>query len=166
MVRWGIRYLPPVSNTVPDNIFSDACLEDTYELLKESRLRTPSGSGLTSAEDEQSEGDLNAGVNEEAAEDTFKLTLRSVKTPRGIVLTVRPQTKCGAIVEAFLRKASLTNQSLERNSGITGDENRGKRSVATTSGPWLVVDGDKLGNEVEIGEAEVEDGDIIEVTGV
>lgn len=105
-------------------------------------------------------------MNEEAAEDTFKLTLRSVKTPRGIVLTVRPQTKCGAIVEAFLRKAGLTNQSLERNSGITGDENRGKRSVATTSGPWLVVDGDKLGNEVEIGEAEVEDGDIIEVTGV
>lgn len=88
-----------------------------------------------------------------------------MKTPKGIVLTVRPQTKCGAILKAYLRKAGLANEYLEHSTGTKG-RNRGRRSVIIASGPRLVVDGDKLDNEVEIKEADVEDGDIIEVNGL
>ena len=88
-----------------------------------------------------------------------------MKTPKGVVLTVRPQTKCGAILKAYLRKAGLANEYLEYDSGARG-RNRGRRSVIIASGPRLVVDGDKLDNEIEIREADVEDGDIIEVTGL
>jgi len=126
----------------------------------------PSGLHVTADEGEESgEGSSDTDSIGDAAEDTFKLTVRSVKTPKGIVLTVRPQTKCGAILKAYLRKAGLANEYLERDTGARG-RNRGRRSVIIASGPRLVVDGDKLDNEVEIREADVEDGDIIEVNGL
>lgn len=129
-------------------------------------MGVPSGSHVTTAEGEESgEGSSDTDSIGEAAEDTFKLTLRSMKTPKGVVLTVRPQTKCGAILKAYLRKAGLANEYLEYDSGARG-RNRGRRSVIIASGPRLVVDGDKLDNEIEIREADVEDGDIIEVTGL
>lgn len=129
-------------------------------------MGAPSGSRATTTEGEESaEGSSDADSIGDAAEDTFKLTLRSVKTPKGIVLTVRPQTKCGAILKAYLKKAGLANEYLEHDTGARG-RNRGRRSVIIASGPRLVVDGDKLDNEVEIREADVEDGDIIEVTGL
>jgi len=144
----------------------DACLGATYELLKDSRLGAPSDLHVTTDEGEESgEGSSDTDSIGDAAEDTFKVTLRSVKTPKGIVLTVRPQTKCGAILKAYLRKAGLANEYLERDTGARG-RNRGRRSVIIASGPRLVVDGDKLDNEVEIREADVEDGDIIEVNGL
>jgi hypothetical protein len=80
-------------------------------------------------------------------------------------LTVRPQTKCGSIVKAYLRKVGLANEYLEYGTS-TRVRNRGRRSVIIASGPRLVIDGDKLDNEVEIREADVEDGDIIEVMGL
>jgi hypothetical protein len=88
-----------------------------------------------------------------------------MKTPKGIILTVRPQTKCGAILKAYLRKAGLANEYLEYDTGARG-RNRGRRSVIIASGPRLVVDGDKLDNELEIREVDVEDGDIIEISGL
>jgi hypothetical protein len=81
------------------------------------------------------------------------------------VLTVRPQTKCGAIVKAYLRRAGLANEYLEYDTNMKS-RGRGRRSVLIASGPQLVIDGDKLDNEVEIREADVEDGDIVEVTGL
>jgi len=151
---------------IPNNALPDACLGATYELLKDSRLGAPSGLHAAVDEGEES-GEESSDTDSiaEAAEDTFKLTVRSVKTPKGIVLTVRPQTKCGAILKAYLRKAGLANEYLERDIGARG-RNRGRRSVIIASGPRLVVDGDKLDNEVEIREADVEDGDIIEVNGL
>jgi len=144
----------------------DACLGATYELLRDSRLGAPSGSRVTTVEGEESgEASSDADSIGGAAEDTFRLTLRSTKTPKGIVLTVRPQTKCGAILKAYLRKIGLANEYLEYDTGARS-RNRGRRSVVIASGPRLVVDGDKLDNEVEIREAEVEDGDIIEVAGL
>ena len=151
---------------IPNNTLPDACLGATYELLKDSRLGAPSGLRATTAEGEESgEGSSDTDSIGDAAEDTFKLTVRSVKTPKGIVLTVRPQTKCGAILKAYLRKAGLANEYLEHDTSARG-RNRGRRSVIIASGPRLVVDGDKLDNEVEIREADVEDGDIIEVNGL
>lgn len=129
-------------------------------------MRVPSGSRATTDEGEESgEGSSDTGSVGDVAEDTFKLTLRSVKTPKGVILTVRPQTKCGSIVKAYLRKAGLANEYLEYETS-TRSRNRGRRSVIIPSGPRLVVDGDKLDNEVEIREADVEDGDIVEVTGL
>lgn len=129
-------------------------------------MGAPSGSRVAVAEGEESEeGSSDMDSVGDAAEDTFRLTLRSVKTPKGVVLTVRPQTKCGAILKAYLRKAGLANEYLEYDSGAKG-RNRGKRSAIITSGTRLVVDGEKLDNEVEIREADVEDGDIIEVAGL
>jgi len=141
----------------------DACLGETYELLKDSRLGAPLT--ITAEDEENGEGSSDTDGIGDAAEDTFKLTLRSVKTPKGIVLTVRPQTKCGAILKAYLRKAGLAKEYLEYDTDTRGRK-RGRRSVVIASGPQLVVDGDKLDNEVEIREADVEDGDIIEVAGL
>jgi len=151
--------------TIPNDTLLDACLGATYELLKDGRLGAPSGLRSTTAEGEESgEGSSDTDSIGDEAEDTFKLTLRSVKTPKGIVLTVRPQTKCGAIVKAYLRKTGLANEYLEHDTSARG-RNRGRRSVIA-SGPRLMVDGDKLDNEAEIREADVEDGDIIEVNGL
>lgn len=142
----------------------DACLGENYEALKENHLCAPSDMRATTAEGDESGEETDASSTGDVAEDTFKLTLRSVKTPKGIVLTVRPQTKCGAIVKAYLRKAGLANNYLEYDAG-TRVRNRG-RSTVIASGPQLVIDGDKLDNEVEIREADVEDGDIIEIAGL
>jgi len=166
MVGWRIRYLSRYFHVTSNDTLADACLGTTYELLKDSRLGAPSGSHATTVEGEESgEGSSDTDSIGDAAEDTFKLTLRSVKTPKGIVLTVRPQTKCVAILKAYLRKAGLANEYLGIDTGARG-RNRGRRSVIIASGPCLVVDGDKLDNEAEIREADVEDGDIIEVTGL
>lgn len=160
MVRWRIRYLSQQLYEPSNNRFVDACLGTTYELLKDNRL------GVATAEGEESgEASSDTDSTGNAAGDTFRLTLRSTKTPKGIVLTVRPQTKCGAILKAYLKKAGLANEYLEYGADTRG-RNRGRRSILIASGPRLVVDGDKLDNEVEIGEADVEDGDIIEVTGL
>ena len=149
-----------------NNILADACLGITYELLKDSRLGGPSGSRAATAKSGES-GEESSDMDniEDVAEDTFKLTLRSVKTPKGMILTVRPQTKCGAILKAYLRKAGLAKEYLEHDTATRG-RNRGRRSVIIASGLRLVVDGDKLDNDAEIREADVEDGDIIEVTGL
>ena len=158
--------LPPIILMIPNNMSVDAYLGENYEVLKDNHLRAPSGSRAAAVEgDESGEGSSDGGSIGDVAEDTFKLTLRSVKTPKGIVLTVRPQTKCGAIVKAYLRKAGLANGYLEYETS-TRVRSRGRRSIVIASGPRLVVDGDKLDNEAEIKEADVEDGDIIEVTGL
>jgi len=140
----------------------DACLVKTYELLKGSRSGV--SHPTTIGDEESGDGSSDTDSIEDVAGDTFKLTLRSVKTPKGIILTVRPQTKCGAILRAYLRKAGLGNDYLEYDNDVRGRK-RGRRSIIV-SGPRLVVDGDKLDNEAEIGEVDVEDGDIIEVAGL
>ena len=166
MVRWRIRYFSWKLHAISNNTPPDACLGTTYELLRGSRLGAPSSSHVAITEGEESgDGSSDTDSIDGTAEDTFRLTLRSTKTPKGIVLTVRPQTKCGAILKAYLRKAGLANEYLEYDSGARG-RNRGRPSIIIASGLRLVVDGDKLDNEIEIREADVEDGDIIEVTGL
>lgn len=102
-----------------------------------------------------------------AASDTFKLTLRSAKTTKDIVLTVRPSTKCGSIVKAFLKKAGLADQYLEEAPKAAAKKKRGRKSlVVVASGPNLMIDGDKMNNDTEISEADLEDGDMVEVVGL
>lgn len=145
---------------------ADAHFRETYQLLKDSRSLIPSGSTTTPTEGEDSEGRSSDTTSVgDTSEDAFKLTLRSVKTPKGIVLIVRPHTKCGKIVEAYLKKAGLANEYLKHDT-TTRVQLRGRHGILAPSGPQLVVDGDRLDSEVEIREADVENGDIVEVTGL
>ncbi|THV03056.1 hypothetical protein K435DRAFT_310547 [Dendrothele bispora CBS 962.96] len=112
---------------------------------------------------------------------TFKLVLRSGKTQNDITLTVRPTTKCGAIVKAFLKKAGFADK--DEYAGFLQDAassgaapkpkkkpRKNARGAATVASdqkiPTLCVDGDKVGNDTEIGDQDLEDGDMIEVVGL
>ena len=100
--------------------------------------------------------------NDEA--QTFKLIVRSERTKdKDITLTVRPTTKCGAIVRAFLKKAGLQAEYPE---GGAPAKSRGRGKAAAAKVPALSVDGDRMGSETEIGEADLEDGDQVEVVGL
>lgn len=92
-------------------------------------------------------------------EDTLKITLRSAST-KPLSLTVRKTTKVGAIIKAFLKHHALTAQYA---SPVKGQGKKGKNKA---SGPALVVDGDKLNPDDEIGGADLDDGDMVEVVGL
>ncbi|KAG2155909.1 uncharacterized protein EDB93DRAFT_1128794 [Suillus bovinus] len=81
--------------------------------------------------------------------DKIKVVLRSAVTEENVNLTVRPTTTCGAIVKAFLKAAGLSD-----------------RYPVSTSTPQLMVDGDKMADDTEIGEADLDDGDLVEVVGL
>jgi len=107
----------------------------------------------------------------ESDEDKFKLILRSALTVnKEISLVVRPTTKCGAIVKAFLKRAGLAGQYPEVFAGAPASvaKKGGRKSNVAIAGkdPRLCLDGDKLDNASEIGEADLEDGDMIEVVGL
>ncbi|CCL98858.1 uncharacterized protein FIBRA_00864 [Fibroporia radiculosa] len=142
----------------------------TYEYLQTSRrqrsisvqpegLDKPATAEAVSITEDESEPETG---NESASEeDKFKLTLRSGKT-KDIVLTVRPSTTCGAIVKAFLKKAGLAEQF--ETAGASANKGRGKKAKAPV-GPMLMLDGDKLDSASAIGDADLEDGDLVEVVG-
>ncbi|PCH39883.1 hypothetical protein WOLCODRAFT_136537 [Wolfiporia cocos MD-104 SS10] len=102
----------------------------------------------------------NDSGDELADGDKFRLTLRSAKT-KDIVLTVRPSATCGAIVRAFLRKAGLSDQYPA--AGAPANKKTKKTAVVV---PTLELDGDKLDPEMEIGDADLEDGDLVDVVGL
>jgi len=91
--------------------------------------------------------------------DTIKLVLRSAATKdKTFPLTVRSTTTCGAIVTAFLKAAGLPD-----NYSRVASTSRGNKPVPC---PQLMVDGDKMASEAEIGDADLEDGDLVEIVGV
>ncbi|KAL5520064.1 hypothetical protein ACEPAG_1724 [Sanghuangporus baumii] len=75
--------------------------------------------------------------------DAFKLQVRCRQ--RTVVIGVRPTAKCSAIVENVLRKLGKPD------------------SAAKTA--RIEVDGEKLNPESEIGEADLEEGDLIDIVG-
>ena len=72
---------------------------------------------------------------------------------------MRPTTKCGAIVKAFLKKAGVAD-NYPAIFGAAGGKKKGAKY------PTLCVDGDKMENEVEISQAELDDGDQVEIVGL
>ncbi|KAI0926871.1 hypothetical protein AcV5_007550 [Taiwanofungus camphoratus] len=124
--------------------------------LEASHDRSPSHTRSPSPTADELDGDSGA---ESAASDgdKFRLTLRSAKT-KDITLTVRPTTTCGAIVKAFLKKAGLPEQHAGTAKGM------GRKGRA--SAPSLMVDGEKMNSASEIGDADLEDGDLVEVVGL
>lgn len=121
----------------------------------------------------------NAGValqtgppaGDDQDEDKFKLVLRSALTSKDITLNVRSTTKCGAIVNAFLKKAGLMEKyPALSDSAADGSslqkKTKSRRSVAGSTinkVPKLSIDGDKVGNDIEIGDYDLEEGDMVEV---
>jgi len=71
-------------------------------------------------------------------------------------------------VKAFLKKAGLADKYLEESTSTKSNpKKRGRKSlVVVATGPNLMVDGDKMNNDTEIGEADLEDGDMVEVVGL
>lgn len=110
----------------------------------------------------------------------LKLILRSGKVARDITLIVRPTTKCGSIVKAYIKKAGLAEQyphvfveaATEEPLASRGrgrGRGRGKGKTAAVSilpDPRICVDGDKMDNNAEIEEADLDDSDMVDVVGL
>lgn len=126
----------------------------------------------------------------------FKLILRSEKVAKDITLIVRPTTKCGSIVKTYIKKVGLTEQyphvfeevaaedratlrSRVRSRGRPEGRGRGrgratdggerqtaKASMSRLSDPRIWIDGDKMDNNATIGEADLDDGDMVDIVGL
>ncbi|KAF8158052.1 hypothetical protein B0H34DRAFT_707321 [Crassisporium funariophilum] len=185
----GKRFFPSVTpHTL--NIWTDsaqfvACIKTTYDYIRAhpTSIKHPpfSHSASTPAPDHASpppetQTQPDSDAESESDSDKFKLVLRSAATgTKEITLTVRPTTKCGAIVRAFLKKAGLADQYpgvFVEAEGVVDGGKKGKAGKGKKGGkgeekdPRLCLDGDRLENGAEIGEAELEDGDMIEVVGL
>ncbi|EJC98048.1 uncharacterized protein FOMMEDRAFT_137384 [Fomitiporia mediterranea MF3/22] len=144
----------PFSTPQTFSIWSEADLvayeEHVYQYVK-SQLQSPppvkdasvaptdNRPGTTSVHEYNGERD----VAQDKA-DTFKLHVRSGETT--ITVAVRNTTKCSAIVSNVLKKLGKP-ASAEKKARIE-------------------VDGEKLGPNSEIGEVELEDGDLVDIVGV
>ena len=158
--------------------FIEACDRITYEFLQQSRrqrsmsvqpldlheanspTRYRSPSAILEEPGQELQFDAGPSSPAEEEDDKFRLTLRSGKT-KDINVTVRPTTTCEAIIRAFLKKAGLADQYPNANAPAA-KKGRGK----AMDGPRLMVDGDKLDPSSVIGDADLEDGDLVEVVGL
>ena len=140
---------------------SDAFNFVTYEYLREHRQERPPPTANApaqgtsppgSAEDGDSDSDSQSMADDDDG-DIFKLVVRSGVT-KDVTLKVRPTTTCGAIVKAFLKRAEIADQYLEG------------RSIRGGGGPQLMIDGERMDPETPISEADLEDGDQVEVDGL
>jgi hypothetical protein len=118
----------------------------------------------------ETENQMHESDAESEADDKFKIVLQSSLTQdKHITLIVRPRTKCGAIVKAFLKKAGLAEQYphvFQDTASKAAPNKRGKKSQAKQKDPRICIDGEKMSNDTEIGDADLEDGDMVEVVGL
>ncbi|KAG6853057.1 hypothetical protein C0991_007201 [Blastosporella zonata] len=152
------------------------CDKTTHEFLRANPLvaapafdveEIPSDTDAPSPLQDQSDDAKEQESNAEG--ETFKLTVRSSVATKDITLTVRPTTKCGAIVKAYLKKAGVADQypSLFTEEGAPAKKGgKGKKAAQPEKDPRLCVDGDRMDNDAEIGEADLEDGDMVEIVGL
>ncbi len=104
---------------------------------------------------------------DDGPDDKFKLNFKSKVTPSEITLTVRPTTTCGAIVKAFLKKAGLAAQYPHVMNGTAPPQTKKRgKNAEPPKDPRLCIDGDKMDNTTEIGEMDLEDGDLVDVVGL
>ncbi|TFY79612.1 hypothetical protein EWM64_g4405 [Hericium alpestre] len=142
----------------------EACDKATFEYIRQHKYERASqptdhdnARGRSPSADPGGDEDSDSDVESVAAveDDTFKLIVRSAST-KDVTLTVRPTTTCGAIVKAFLKRTGLADKHPEGKS----------RRKSVGGGPRLMVDGERMGPDTPISEADLEDGDQIEVAGV
>ncbi|KAJ7288075.1 hypothetical protein C8J57DRAFT_1494396 [Mycena rebaudengoi] len=143
-----------------------ACDQPTWEYLRaHQQTAAVDLSDAEPASPSQSNAQESDAESEAGEEETFKLILRSAVTTKDIVLTVRQTTTCGAIVKAFLKRAGLADKYAPKQGGRKSIGGKGK-GKAPDKEPQLQIDGDKMGADVAIGEADLEDGDQVEVVGL
>ncbi len=164
----------PLGGISPETIGIDS---DDDNVVGSSNLNLGNSSYQTNSQTQTQESDADSEVE---LGEKFKVVLRSAVTGANTInLVVRRTTKCGAIVKAFLKKAGLEEvyPELFENSGSnTGNSRKGRKSSgrtqAGTSGrasgknPQLCIDGEKQDNNAVIGDADLEDGDMVEVVGL
>ena len=140
-------------------LHSDASDLVTFQYLREHRQERhpPTANALSqrsspsgTTEDGESESDAQSMADDDDDDDVFKLVVRSAVT-KDVILKVRPTTSCGAIVKAFLKRAGIADQYSESRS---------------FRGPQLMVDGEHMKPDTPISEADLEDGDQVEVDGL
>lgn len=134
----------------------------TYEYLRQHRQERPpptldalapgSSLPLDTTENGDSDSDSHSMADDDDG-DIFKLVVRSSVT-KDVTLKVRPTTTCGAIVKAFLKRAEIADQYLEG------------RSIRGRGGPQLMIDGERMDPDTPISEADLEDGDQVEIDGL
>ncbi|KDQ25903.1 hypothetical protein PLEOSDRAFT_1066923 [Pleurotus ostreatus PC15] len=155
-----------------------ACDRATFEYLRNQSLPSIGGDINALIDEEESvaaadKSDESDAESEASQSDTFKLIIRSKLTKdKDITLTVRPTTKCGAIVKAFLKKAGLSEQyPLAGEVGAPAKpqpknkKGKGSKAVAAKD-PKLSIDGDEADNGTQIEAFDLEDGDQVEVVGL
>ena len=151
-----------------------ACTKETYDYIRahpnsvQNTSFGNSNAGPIDVDSNDGAESQQSDAESDSDEDKFKLILRSALTAdKEISLVVRPTTKCGAIVKAFLKKAGLSGQYPEVFSAVSAKKGGRKNNVAAAGkDPRLCLDGDKLDNASKIGDADLEDGDMIEVVGL
>lgn len=129
-----------------------ACTTNTHEFLRKNKLKHtdshgPSVRTVTSPDAELIHGsgsESETSKVEDDQSDRIKLHIRAGN--QTIIMSVKSTTKCKSIIETFLRK--------------TG------RSASASKSARLRVDGEKLDPESEIGEMDLEDGDLVDVVGI
>jgi Ubiquitin-2 like Rad60 SUMO-like len=139
----------------------------TFEYLREHRHERPppiadgpsqsSSPSGSAEEDARFESDAQS-MAEGDDDDVFKLVVRSGVT-KDVTLKVRPTTTCGAIVKAFLRRAGIADK-------YSYSEGKSSRGKSAASSPRLMIDGEHMNPDIPISEADLEDGDQVEVTGL
>lgn len=106
-----------------------------------------------------------ASYASESEDDTFKIIVRSANS-KEVTLTVRPTTKCGAIVRAFLSKTGLADKYPDAMDFGVASPNKKRKTTAQGKVPQLCVEGGRIAASMEIGDQDVEDGDMVEVVGL
>jgi hypothetical protein len=136
----------------------EACDQTTWDYIRAQRHNQAPKAVQSSRNSPSPERESDAESEAESTGgDKIKLVLRSAATENNVNLTVRPTTTCGAIVKAFLKAAGLSDR-------YPDSPSTGKRTAQAM--PQLMVDGDKMADDIEIGEADLDDGDLVEVVGL
>ncbi|KAG1906540.1 uncharacterized protein F5891DRAFT_1002779 [Suillus fuscotomentosus] len=129
----------------------EACDQTTWDHVRAQRHQQAPKAAQSSKNSPSPERESDSESEAESTGgDKIKLVFRSAATEENVNLTVRPTTTCGVIVKAFLKAAGLSDQYPQTAQAM----------------PQLMVDGDKMADDMEIGEADLDDGDLVEVVGL
>lgn len=110
------------------------------------------------------------GIESEDNDDLINIVIRS-PTAEDVTLTIPHTTKCGEIVKAFLKKASIEGRYLDLfddKGTMSADKRSGGKKKKNTleKQPVLSVDGVEMANHAKISEAILFDGDFVDIVGL
>lgn len=114
-----------------------ACDEDTYSLTRSQRN--------TTAETVPEERPRSPSYVSDAEDSIEKVKLVFRSSTTEVTIRIPVDTTCGKAVDLFVKKA-----------GLQPGRKRAK----------IVVDGDKQDDNATIGSLDLEDGDMVEITGI